>query len=88
VIGVDFSQAMLKAAGKRTEGLRNVELRKGSLEALPIEAAGCDGALLLLVLAYVAEPAPVVREMARVLKPGGRAPKSSANSRNQGEQKA
>ena len=73
VVGVDFSQAMLKAAGKRTKELPNVELRKGSLEALPIEAGSCDGALLLLVLAYVAEPAPVVREMARVLKPGGRA---------------
>jgi ArsR family transcriptional regulator len=73
VIGVDFSQAMLKAARKRTQGLPNVELRKGSLEALPIESGGCDGALLLLVLAYVAEPAPVVRELARVLKPGGRA---------------
>ncbi len=73
VIGVDLSPAMLKAAARRTQGLPNVELRKGGLQALPIDASSCDGALLFLVLAYVAEPAPVIREMVRILKPGGRA---------------
>ena len=73
VIGVDLSPAMLKAAARRTQGLPNVELRKGGLQALPIDGGSCDGALLLLVIAYVAEPAPVLGEMARILKPGGRA---------------
>jgi len=73
VIGVDQSSAMLKAAQKRTAGLNNVELRRGSLEALPIADSECDAALLVLALTYVDEPAAVLKEMARVLRPGGRA---------------
>jgi ArsR family transcriptional regulator len=73
VIGVDQSAAMLKAARQRTAGLQNVDLRRGSLEALPMEAAACDAALLVLALTYVPEPSAVLQEMARVLRPGGRA---------------
>ncbi len=72
VIAVDNSPAMLKAARKRVEGLNNVDLRRGELEALPIEDGTCDAAILSLVLSYVAEPSLVLREMARILKPGGR----------------
>ena len=73
VVGVDQSAAMLKAARKRTVGLGNVELRRGRLEALPLEDQSCDGALLLLALTYVGEPAAALAEMARILRPGGRA---------------
>jgi ubiquinone/menaquinone biosynthesis C-methylase UbiE len=72
VIGVDQSAAMLKAAARRTAGFDNVELRRGSLEALPLETASCDAALLLLALTYVTEEAPVAAELARVVRPGGR----------------
>ena len=72
VIAVDQSAAMLKAAKKRTAALGNVELRQGSLEALPLDAASCDGALLLLALTYVEDPAAALREARRVLRPGGR----------------
>jgi SAM-dependent methyltransferase len=73
VVGVDQSAAMLKSARSRTADCANVELRQGRLEALPLEDASCDAALLILALSYVPEPAPVLAEMARVLKPGGRA---------------
>ncbi len=73
VVGVDQSAAMLKAARRRTEGLANVELRRGALEAVPLDDGSCDAALLVLVLTYVAEPATVLREAARILRPGGRA---------------
>jgi ArsR family transcriptional regulator len=73
VIGVDSSAAMLKAARARTKGLENVELHRADLTAVPIEDRTCDAALLLLVLSYVADPQAVLREMARVLKPCGRA---------------
>jgi ArsR family transcriptional regulator len=73
VIGVDGSAAMLKAARSRTEGLANVDLRRADLTAVPIDDATCDAALLLLVLSYVPEPVAVVKEMYRILKPGGRA---------------
>lgn len=73
VIGVDQSAAMLKAAAKRVAGLSNVELRQGFLEALPIADGECDAAMLLLALSYVGEPVGVLREMARILRAGGRA---------------
>jgi ArsR family transcriptional regulator len=72
VIGVDNSAAMLKAARKRTAGLKNVELRRGDLKALPMEDACCGAALLLLALTYVDEPGAVLSEVRRILKPGGR----------------
>ena len=72
VIGVDQSSAMLKAAQKRAALLDNVELRRGSLEAVPIHDGECDGALLVLALTYVEEPAAALGEMARILRPGGR----------------
>ena len=73
VIGVDNSAAMLKAAKKRTVEFMNVDLRRGDLEALPLDDALCDAALLLLALTYVIDPQTVLHEMSRVLRPGGRA---------------
>ena len=73
VIAVDNSAAMLKAARKRTAGLDNVDLRRGDLAALPIDDGACDAAILLLALTYVDEPAAVLAEVRRILKPGGRA---------------
>jgi ubiquinone/menaquinone biosynthesis C-methylase UbiE/DNA-binding MarR family transcriptional regulator len=73
VIGVDNSAAMLKAAKKRTVEFINVDLRRGDLEALPIDDALCDAALLLLALTYVVDPQTVLHEMSRVLRFGGRA---------------
>jgi SAM-dependent methyltransferase len=72
VVGVDQSPAMLRAAGKRTAGLANVELRQGSLEALPLEEGSVDGALLVLALTYLSDPVRALREASRVLRPGGR----------------
>ena len=73
VIAVDASAAMLQAAKKRLQGLDNVELRRGELEALPIDDARLDAATLMLVLHHVAEPQRALSEVARVLKPQGRA---------------
>ncbi|HUG53136.1 MAG TPA: metalloregulator ArsR/SmtB family transcription factor [Vicinamibacteria bacterium] len=72
VVAVDQSAAMLKAARRRTAGFDNVELRQGSLEALPIEAGACAAALMLLTLTYVEDPAAALAEATRVLRPGGR----------------
>ena len=73
VIGVDSAAAMLKAAARRTEGLKNVDLRRGDLTAIPIDDGACDAAMLVLVLSYVTDAPTVLGEMARILKPGGRA---------------
>jgi ubiquinone/menaquinone biosynthesis C-methylase UbiE/DNA-binding transcriptional ArsR family regulator len=72
VIGVDASDEMLAAARDRARAFGNVELRTGTLEALPIDAASVDAATLMLVLHHLASPVEALKEAARVLKPGGR----------------
>jgi SAM-dependent methyltransferase len=72
VIGVDQSAAMLRSAKQRLADHHNVSLRQGTLEALPIQDASCDAALLVLSLAYLAEPIHALRESARVVKAEGR----------------
>ena len=73
VIGIDNSAAMLKTAARRTAELNNVRILRGDLLAIPLDDGSCDAAMLLLVLTYVPEPTAVLREMARIIKPGGRA---------------
>ncbi len=72
VVAVDSSAAMLQAARKRLRGLDNIDLRRGDLEALPIDDEWLDAATLMLVLHHVPEPEHALAEVARVLKPGGR----------------
>ncbi|MFT3785344.1 MAG: metalloregulator ArsR/SmtB family transcription factor [Tepidisphaeraceae bacterium] len=72
-IGVDNTPAMLKGARQRVAPFDNVEVRQGELEELPLADGEVDAALMVLALSYVAEPKRVVTEMARVIKPGGRA---------------
>jgi ubiquinone/menaquinone biosynthesis C-methylase UbiE len=72
VIGVDSSAPMLQAAQSRLQNQTNVELRRGELEALPIDDNLLDVATVMLVLHHVPEPARALAEVARVLKPGGR----------------
>jgi ArsR family transcriptional regulator len=72
VIAVDTSAAMLQAAKKRLGAFDNIELRRGDLEALPIDDARLDAATMALVLHHLPDPGAVLKEVARVLKPGGR----------------
>jgi ArsR family transcriptional regulator len=72
VIAVETSRAMLAAAKRRLDDLTNVELRRGELEALPIDDGALDAAVICLVMHHVAEPAAVLGEAARALTPGGR----------------
>ena len=71
VVAVDDSDAMLAAARERVGHHANVELRAGRLESLPVDGAVLDVAVLALVLHLVVDPAAVLREAARVLRPGG-----------------
>ncbi len=73
VVGVDGSPAMLRSARRRVAGFANVELLRGDLAAVPVETGSCDAALCVLALTYVSDPAAVVGEIGRVLRPGGRA---------------
>ena len=72
VIAVDASAAMLRSAKARVGHLEQVDIRRGQLEQLPIDDGDLDLALMVLVLPYVSDPAAVIAEAARTLKPGGR----------------
>jgi ArsR family transcriptional regulator len=63
---------MLQAARKRLQDVENVDLRRGDLESLPLDAAQLDAATLMLVLHHLPEPARALTEVARVVRPGGR----------------
>lgn len=73
VIGIDNSPAMLRAAKQQAKGKDNITLKRGDLTALPLDEASCDAALCVLVLTYLPDPAAALHELARILKPGGRA---------------
>ncbi|MGH7856302.1 MAG: class I SAM-dependent methyltransferase [Candidatus Binatia bacterium] len=69
VIGVDETPAMLeRARGK----VPSADLRLGRLESLPVDTASVDFAICALALAHCADLEPPIRELARVLRPGGR----------------
>lgn len=75
VIGVDMTPEMVKRARSAVAeaGLQNVEFRQGRLEALPLDDASVDAVTSNCVINLVPDKAVVFREIARVLKPGGRA---------------
>ena len=72
VIAVDGSAEMLDAARRRLAEHPNVDVRQGDLESLPLDAGELDAAMLSLVLHYAPDPALALREVARVMRPGGR----------------
>ncbi len=72
VISVDGSTDMLDAARQRLGGAKNVELRQGELESLPIDSGELDVAMLSLVLHYSPAPPRALAEVGRVVRTGGR----------------
>jgi ArsR family transcriptional regulator len=73
-LGVDRSPEMLRLARGRIEaaGLAQAEVRHGDIYALPREAASADTVVLHQVLHFADDPAAVIAEAVRVLRPGGR----------------
>jgi ArsR family transcriptional regulator len=72
VVAVDASADMLAAARSRLAGVGNVEVKRGALEALPIDDGSLDIAVMALVLHHVPDPARAIAEAARTLAAGGR----------------
>jgi len=75
VIAVDASRTMLDRARSRAREseLKGTQFLRGDLERLPVADASVDGVVANMVLHHLAQPERLFREMARVLRPGGRA---------------
>jgi SAM-dependent methyltransferase len=73
VIGLDqeTQQCATVAAYAQQVGLTNLTFRRGDINALPFPDASFDVVFTNAVLQYLADPGHAVREMCRVLKPGG-----------------
>ena len=73
-IGVDMTDEMLELArqGAAEAGADNVEFVKGTIEQLPLADASVDVVISNCVINLSADKPQVLREAARVLRPGGR----------------
>lgn len=73
-LGVDLSGQMIEVARQQAlrRQLSNVRFARMDAEQLDLPDASFDVALCALGLMYVPDPAQAVREMRRVLRPGGR----------------
>jgi demethylmenaquinone methyltransferase/2-methoxy-6-polyprenyl-1,4-benzoquinol methylase len=74
VVGLDQSREMLETGRERVKaaGLADrIELMAGTAERLTYEDDSFDGLTFTYLLRYVADPAATMRELARVVKPGG-----------------
>ncbi|HYE54437.1 MAG TPA: arsenite methyltransferase [Chitinophagaceae bacterium] len=73
VIGIDFTPAMIERARQNAEarGFNNVEFRLGDIEQMPLSANIADVVVSNCVLNLVPNKDGVIKEIYRVLKPGG-----------------
>ncbi len=73
-IGLDMTDEMLALAQRNAAeaGVTNVEFLKGHIEAIPLPADSVDVVISNCVVNLAADKPAVFREIARVLKPGGR----------------
>lgn len=74
VFGLDMTDEMLELAVRNAAeaGVANVEFVRGTIEAMPLPASTIDVVISNCVINLAADKAAVFREIARVLRPGGR----------------
>jgi len=74
VVGVDVTPGMLEEGRRRVAlaaAARKVRLQEADARALPFENGQFDALTFTYLLRYVEDPAATLRELARVVKPGG-----------------
>jgi len=71
-VGVDVSPQMIREARARSDGLANVAFVEGESGALPFDDGTFTALLCSTAFHHYPDPERAVREMARVLAPGGR----------------
>ena len=70
--GLDISDAMLDSARHRAAACgASVEWCRASAESLPYDSGTFDIVLAVTILCFIRDPLQVVREVSRVLRPGG-----------------
>ena len=74
VIGIDMTPEMLARARRNAAkaGVTNAEFREGRLEKLPVDDGTVDAITSNCVINLVPDKAVVFKEIARILRPGGR----------------
>lgn len=73
VEGIDVAGAMVAMAQRRCAGFPNVRLQTGDPTRLPFPDGAFDAAVSVQVFEYIEEVDAALAELARVLRPGGRA---------------
>src|SRR6059058_6123508 len=74
VVGIDQSAEMLEEGRRRVAlaaATRKVRLQEGDARSLPFEDGQFDALTFTYLLRYVEDPGATMRELARVVKPGG-----------------
>lgn len=73
VIGVDLTEQMLRqgAARVRAAGQTHIRLAVARAEQLPFDDGAFDALTFTYLLRYVADPVATLRELVRVVRPGG-----------------
>ena len=71
-IGIDMTPEMLALARKNAAGYDNVEFHQATIDNLPLPDASVDCVISNCVINLASDKPAVFREIARVLKPGGR----------------
>jgi len=71
-IGIDMTDEMLELSRRNAAGRKNVEFHKATIDNMPLPDASVDCVISNCVINLAPDKPAVFREVARVLKPGGR----------------
>jgi ubiquinone/menaquinone biosynthesis C-methylase UbiE len=71
VIGVDHDPVMVAEAARRYAGVSYLDIRAGDAHQLPVADHSVDRVRIDRVLQHVSDPAAVLAQVRRVLRPGG-----------------
>ena len=72
IIAVDQSEVILNEMKRKFDGLSTIDYRVGNAQDIPIPDETVDYAFANMCLHHVESPPDAIREMTRILKPGGK----------------
>jgi ArsR family transcriptional regulator len=72
IVCLDISKRVVEAGKRRLAAFSHVKFELGDMHSLPVDDSSFDTVLLMHALTYTRKPATVIKEAARVLKPGGK----------------